>query len=191
MIATDREIIKAIIDGKDGEVVGSLYESILPNVRKYVMSNNGSAEDAFDIFQDALIVFFKLVVSRKFDADKYKIHGFIYTVTKNLWINKTKKQARALRWEKTNVHETREEPFLDLLISEEKKRLLESVFSTLGDKCVEILTLSIYQRLSMKEIAAKVGLPSEDAAKVKTYRCRKMLSEKVKADKHLLEQLRY
>ncbi len=191
MSKTDKEIIRAIRDGKDDEVVGSLYRDVLPNIRKYIYSNNGTNDDAFDIFQDALIVFYKLVMSGQFNDEKYKIHGFIYTICKNLWINQTKKNVSEQKWQKFKLKdEAFEEPILNVIISDEKSKALQDLFQSLGDKCVEILNLSIYQKLSMRKIAAKLGLVSEDAVKVKSHRCRKMLSEKVKSNPELLELLK-
>lgn len=188
---TDQEIIEAIYNGKDEEVVKSLYESVLPNVRRYICSNSGSPEDAFDLFQDALLVFYKLVATNKFDPEKYKIHGFILTVSKNLWINQMKKKARSLDWKKRKETDDLDETVLETLITEERKMVLDKVFQSLGDKCVEILTLFFYNRLSLKEIAIKLNYPSEEAVKVKSHRCRKLLSEKVKGDKYLFEQLQH
>ena len=187
---TDQEIIESIQQGKDKEVVKSLYDSVLPNIRKYVCSNNGTYEDAFDVFQDALLVFFKLVATGKFDADKYKVHGFIHTVSKNLWINHSKRKAHALNWEKRKERDDLDPTVLENLIGEERKSALAVAFQSLGEKCVEILTLFFYQKLSLKEIAEKIGNTSEEAVKVKSHRCRKALGDIIKSNKALTELLR-
>ena len=187
---SDQEILKAISKGQDTEAIDSLYKSVLPNVKKHVVNNGGSLDDAFDVFQEALMVFYKLAVSQKFESAKYKIHGFVFTISKNLWINQARKKASSQNWEKTREKEDFDSTVLDNLIDNERKTALELVFQTLGEKCTEILTLFFYNKLSLKEIAEKLGDRSEDAVKVKSHRCKKLLAEKIKGNKYLLEQLR-
>jgi RNA polymerase sigma factor (sigma-70 family) len=187
---SDKEIIEAINKGRDTEVIDSLYATVLPNVKKHVVGNGGSLDDAFDLFQEALMVFYKLAVAGKFDHLKYKVHGFIFTICKNLWINQMKKKSTSLNWEKKKEKEDFDDTVLDNIITTERKNALEQLFQTLGDKCVEILTMFFYHKLSMKEIAAKLGDTSEDAVKVKSHRCKKLLADKVKGNKYLMEQLR-
>jgi len=187
---SDQEIIEAINKGRDTEVIDSLYATVLPNVKKHVVGNGGSLDDAFDLFQEALMVFYKLAVTGKFDATKYKVHGFVFTICKNLWINQMKKKATSQNWEKKREKDGWDETILDNIITIERKTALDQLFQTLGDKCIEILTLFFYNKLSLKEIAEKLGDMSEDAVKVKSHRCKKLLAEKVKGNKYLMEQLR-
>jgi RNA polymerase sigma factor (sigma-70 family) len=187
---SDQEIIEAIVKGQDTDVIDSLYATVLPNVKKHVVGNGGSLDDAFDLFQEALMVFYRLAVTGKFDSTKYKVHGFVFTICKNLWINQMKKKATSQNWEKKREIEGFDETVLDNIISNERKAALDQLFQTLGDKCVEILTLFFYNKLSLKEIAEKLGDTSEDAVKVKSHRCKKQLADKVKGNKYLMEQLR-
>lgn len=187
---SDQEILEAICKGQDAEVIDSLYATVLPNVKKHVLTNGGTLDDAFDVFQDALMVFYKLAATRKFDADKYKVHGFVFTICKNLWINQMKKKASSFNWEKKREKERFDDTVLDNIITTERKVALDQLFQTLGEKCIEILTMFFYNRFSFREIAEKLGDMSEDAVKVKSHRCKKLLAEKIKGNKLLIEQLR-
>jgi RNA polymerase sigma factor (sigma-70 family) len=187
---TDSEILAAIRDGNDKNAIKSLYDSVLPNVEYFVCSNSGSHEDAFDVFQDALIVFYKQVASGNFDVAKYKIHGFVYTISKNLWINVAKKKGRAIKWEREQNKHEHESSFLEKVVDDERTMTLEKLFNSMDPKCVQLLTMSIYNKLSMREIAEKLGAVSEDTVKVQCHRCRKKLSELVKQNSSLLNILR-
>jgi len=188
---TDQEIIQAIRKGQDTEVIDTLYASLLPKVKKHVSSNGGSLDDAYDVFQDAIMVFYKLVINDKYDSEKYKVHGFVLTICKNLWINLIKKRASSLNREKSVERGEFEADVLDNLISQERKSALDQAFQALGEKCTEILVLFFYQKLSFKEIAQKLGDMSEDAVKVKSHRCKKQLADRIKGNERLTEQLRY
>lgn len=187
---SDQEIVQAIREGNDTKVIDSLYAKVLPTVKKHVCNNGGSVEDAFDIFQDALMVFYKLVVTEKYDGEKYKVHGFVFAISKNLWINLIKKRINSTKREKLVANEELEPSILENLIDSERKSTLDQVFQSMGEKCTEILTMFFYHRFSLKEIAQKLGDMSEDAVKVKSHRCKKLLGDKIKANKSLLEQLR-
>lgn len=187
---SDQEILQAIRQGQDTEVIKSLYVNLLPKVKKHVLANSGSLEDAYDVFQDGVMVFYKLVVTGKFDDDKYSIHGFVFTICKNLWINLVKKRASTQNREQNVEKDAFDQSVLENIIDTERAEALHQVFQSLGDKCTEIMTLFFYHRLSLKEIAEKLGDMSEDAVKVKNHRCKKMLTDKIRNNKQLIELLR-
>ena len=170
--------------------IKSIYDHVLPNVRRFIISNSGTAEDAMDIFHDALLVFFKLIVNHKYDSEKYKIYGFVYTLCRNLWINQAKKKSHFTKWSEAAPLEEWDESILEQLLTSEKLNLVQKLMQDLGDRCAEVLTLFMYHELSYKEIAVKMGFENENSAKVKAHRCRKALSEKIKSNKNLIEQLK-
>lgn len=188
---SDEEIIHAIRQGQDAKVIESLYATLLPKVKKHIRSNNGSLDDAYDVFQDAVMVFYRLVVTEKFDSSKYKIQGFVFTISKNLWVNLVKKRASTQNREQVVAGEELESSILDAIIRNEKKKAWDQVFELLGDKCKEILVMFYYHRFSLKEIAQKLGYTSEDSVKVKSHRCKKTLADVIKDNRYLMEQLRH
>lgn len=189
-LESDQEILKAIRNGQDKKAIEFLYATILPKVKKHVCANSGSLDDAYDVFQDAVMAFYRLVISERFDDSKYSVQGFMFTLCKNLWINLVKKRASTLSREQ-NVELNNHNPtVLENLISVEKKTALDNLFNSLGDKCTKILNLFYYQRLSIKEIAEKLGDMSEDAVKVKSHRCKKLLTDKIKGNESLIELLK-
>ncbi len=86
----DQDVIAAIKAGKDDKVLKALYSNLLPKISAYIRTNNGSNDEAFDVFQDAVVIFFKQVMTDKFDT-QYSVSAFIYSVSRNLWINRVKK----------------------------------------------------------------------------------------------------
>ena len=187
---SDQEILHAILKGKDTEVIESLYATVLPKVKKHVCNNGGSLDDAYDVFQEAIMVFYKVVVSNRFDHEKYNIHGFLHTICKNQWINLVKKRINSQNRESKVEKDNPESTALEEIISIERKNAMNQLFDSLGDKCAEILTLFFQQQLSLKEIALKLGNMNEDAVKVKSHRCRKLLTERIRGNQPLIELLR-
>jgi RNA polymerase sigma factor (sigma-70 family) len=179
----DKEIIEAIRTGTNDKALKMLYQQVFPLIKKYICSNSGFLADAEDVFQDALVIFYKYIKTGKYNA-KYEVASFIFTVGKNIWINKVKKESRNIRLEKSfEMPDT--DNVMDDLITKEREKIVADAMSKLGPRCQELLILSNFEKLSMKEIAAKMGFENEDAAKTRKYKCMQRLMAIVKNDPNL------
>ena len=188
MIHSDKEILAAI-QRSDDRVLEYLYKQVLPKVKKYVIKNNGSDDDARDVFQDAVVIFYKYVKEGRFNVE-HDIAGFIFSVGRNLWINTAKRRGKviALNDEASQINDT--ENFSDELMTREREEYILKLFSALGNSCKQILLYSIYDKFSMKEIKEKMGFTSENVAKTKNYKCKQRLIELVKNNASIEDFLR-
>jgi len=94
---TDQEIIHQLKKGNEA-CLKQLYQH-LGMIKGLVLKNNGNEEDALDIFQEAVIVFYKNVMSGGFEL-KGKISSYLYEVSRRLWLNqlnRRRKIGRALQ----------------------------------------------------------------------------------------------
>ncbi len=186
---TDKEIIVSIQEGKNQHVLNALYKRTLPKVKSLIRKMNGGEDDALDIFQEAVIVFYREVKLNKMKEDT-NIDGFIYTVARNLYLNKLRVTNRqesfdyseeALYAEKPSV-----ERHLEMKDSEnEMMKLLES----LGDKCKELLKALIFDELDYQEVALKLGFASGDVVKTQKHRCKKKLEKMLEENPVLYKKL--
>jgi RNA polymerase sigma factor (sigma-70 family) len=185
------EILKCIKSGEHNKALSYLYETTLKKVRQYIMKNKGSKDDANDIFQDSVIIFFNQVRNNKFD-EKYDIDAFIFSVSRNLWIDKIRRDSKMVNYEFPDQfkNESDNKNHLDDLITKEKSSAMHTVFNKLDEKCKKILSYVIYDKLSMKQICEKMGYSSEDVAKTNHYRCKQALTKIVKNDIDLVNLLR-
>ena len=62
---TDQELIDQLKKGNEN-CLQQLYQHI-GMVKSWVEQNNGNEDDAFDVFQQAIIVFYKNVMSGNYD----------------------------------------------------------------------------------------------------------------------------
>lgn len=180
---SDSEILDAVQDsaGKYQKVLEYLYHQVLPKVENYVLKNSGNKDDAFDAFQDAMLAFCKYVRLNKFNKD-YSVSGFIYSVAKNIWINKARKNKKLVLTEITEMSENEPDSQnpLNYLITDERKKEIKKMFDMLGEKCRKLLRMSIYQEMSGKEICKKLGFASENGVKTQKYKCKKKLLQIMK-----------
>lgn len=187
----DKVIIESIRKGANNVALEYLYDISLKKVRQYILKNNGSKDDASDIFQDAVIVLFNHIRLNKFN-EAYSIDAFIYSVARNLWIDKVRRDKKFTKYDSPDDYaaiasDTNE---LDSLIQKEKSAAMKTVFNLLDEKCQNILTYVIYEKRSMKEIKDLMGYSSEDVAKTNHYRCKQYLTRLVKSNPSLVDLLR-
>jgi RNA polymerase sigma factor (sigma-70 family) len=182
---SDEAVLEAIRKGDD-RVLTHLYKHVLPKIKAYILKNNGSEDDAKDIFQDSVLVFYKYVKQDKFNPAN-EIAGFIFSISRNLWINQAKKMNRVVELT-DNMEFT--DSFADDLMTKEREEFVVTMFSKLGDTCKQILLYSIYHKFSMKEIKEKMNFTSENVAKTKNYKCKQRLISLVKENASVENMLR-
>ena len=186
---TDDEILNAIKNGQSGDVLNYLYQNIQPKIKAHVLQNNGDEEEAQDIFQDAVIAFYKYVRMNQFKEGN-SVTGFIYSISKNLWINRVKQKNKIVgNIEKHENNFMEENDFFSQTISNERADKIQEILSQLGERCKELLTYSIYNRMTMEEISVKMGFNNANTAKTKHYKCKQRLIQLVKENTHLKEFL--
>ena len=165
--------MNAIEKGEDQKVLSFLYTDILPKVKRFIIKNQGTMEEAKDIFQEAVIRFYDSVKQGQFRGTS-SISTYIFTIGRNLWINEVKKNNRYIRNQFPDIEDSSID-FLEDIISREKIEAVNQLLRQLGDGCEKLLKYSIYDNLSMKEICEKMGYSSEDIAKTYNYRCKQKL----------------
>jgi RNA polymerase sigma factor (sigma-70 family) len=135
------------------------------------------------------MIFYKQVKTDKF-KEEYEIAGFIYSVSRNLWINRVKQKNRNVSMPETLHYESTEPGLLEGLITKEREAYIMNMLSELGERCKELLLNSIYHKFSMKEICEKMGFGTEDAAKTRNYKCKQKLIALVKDNPTVKDLLR-
>ena len=171
-------VIEAIRNNNNSKAINVLYSQLLPDVKRYIRSNNGKDEDAEDIFQDALVVLYDYIKTGRYN-ESHSMAGFVMTICRNLWINKAKRDKWQIGLNK--VADIAEDVNVnDVLIHKERETLVHESMAKLGPRCQELLILSNFEKLSMKEIVSRMGFENENAAKTRKYKCMQRLIEIVK-----------
>ena len=186
--SSDSKIIDAIQSGNDDDALQLLYKTALPNITRFILRNNGDREEAKDIFQDSVIALYNTIKLGKYDASK-QIDAFLFHVAKNLWINRIKKKNRQFNIEDAEEQITHETPYA-IITTSEKQLAIEGLMEKIGGPCREIMRLVMYEKKTMKEIAAKMGLAGENVAKTTHYKCKQKLAAMIYANKNLVYLLK-
>lgn len=191
MTEQEKKIIRSIQTGANSIALQYLYDVSLKKVRLYIFKNNGSKEDANDIFQDAVIVLFNQIRLDKFN-ENHSIDAFIYAVARNLWIDKVRRDKKFTSFDSNSdyLNRSSDTDHLEYLIQKEKSSAMQQVFNLLDEKCQKILQFVIYEKRTMKEIKELMGYSSDDVAKTNHYRCKQYLSKLVKSNTRLVDLLK-
>jgi RNA polymerase sigma factor (sigma-70 family) len=173
-VMSDEEIVKRIKKG-DESALDYLYKKNYRVILRYVLSNNGTTDEAKDLFQDALIVFWEKVRSGELVLTS-KISTFVFSICKNLW---HKELNRKSRLSGASEHEPGESYDHD---AEERLNIVLSAISKMGETCKKVLMLYYFDKLSMQDIAIELGFANADTAKTKKYKCKSELEKLIKQE---------
>lgn len=168
----DSEILAKISKG-DESALDFLYKKYYRMMTKLVISNSGTEDEARDVYQDALIVFWEKARSGNLVMTS-KISTFIYSICLNLWRKELERKSRLSNEEKDDVE------YQDME-SDERERIIRECINELGDTCRRILMYYYFDGMSMNDIAEKLGYANTDTAKTKKYKCKKRLDDLVKS----------
>ncbi len=187
MKIVEEHIPDLIRNQQDKEVIDHLYIELFPTVKKYICSNKGNAADAYDVFQDAIIYFYKQISNNTFDA-KYTVYGYLYRLAKNRWINKLNKDKK-IDFNSDIINEQTKDLSYNKTTEEDlDQNILNKFLTHIGNRCVELLTHRIYSNLMFEDIVIRMEFKSEAAAKMSFKRCREKLVEVIKSNPSLVNQ---
>lgn len=181
------ELLKQyILNNEDEKAVDLLYERVLPQIKRYVKRNSGNNEDALDVFQEAVVIFYKTFIEGKKEL-KENMFGYAFTIAINCW---RKNMKQKLVTTSIDEHELENK-----ITVEERKRTgsgktAKILLEKLGDKCKDLLSLSIFSDISQEDIMVRLEFNSVGAVKMQFKRCKKKLMEMAKEHPQLINELR-
>ena len=165
-------LAEALRSGKD-QALEEIYKKAFPIVRRHIIKNSGSAEEAKDIFQDGLHQLLRKIYNKDID-NNIELIPYLLGICKNLWLKRLNK----IRISATSPDDTldvfpqeqEEEVYSETLIS-----LVHHYLSETGNKCKSILTAYYFRNMTMKEISVQLGYKTEASAKNRKYSCLQVL----------------
>ena len=174
------EMLKILLLSNREKAFEHLYEQAFPPVARFISRMGGDFNDAKDIFQDALIVFYEKTVGESVIIN-VSAPAYVLGIAKHLW-------SRKFRQPQNNV--SLDEMGKDIAIPEDlyaqqdwSTRLLKYL-EMAGKKCMDMLQGFYYQNMNMQEIADTFGYGSVRSATVQKYKCLEKVREHVKASDH-------
>lgn len=155
----------------DKKAVETIYRENYNMIQALIINNNGSSDDAKDIFQEAMIVLYEKVRSGTIELN-CQIKTFVYSVARRLWLKRLQQQNRysapgdsmetlVAVEEDLEEHEQRDVEF----------EMMDKAINSLGEPCKSLLEAYYLQKQNMQVIAASFGYTNADNAKNQKYKC--------------------
>ena len=142
-----------ILDNRS-DYIDSLYNSCFEKVKKMVMSNSGTEDDAHDIFQDAFIILFKKCREENFVLSCHPC-TYLFSTSYNRWLKELKRRGKAMQDKPELTDENMDD---EVNAHTERERLVAKHFLLLQERCRQILQFGCIEGLPGKEVAEKLGL---------------------------------
>ncbi|WP_426671029.1 RNA polymerase sigma factor [Mucilaginibacter sp. McL0603] len=149
----------------------SLYKSTFPAVAKYTSKMGGSFDEAKDIFQDALVIYYEKAVARSLSVQTNE-KAYLMGIAKHLWLKKHHANSKQVPLEGFDVESEAE--------AQPSGNKILSFLQTAGKKCMELLRSFYYDGVPLTEVAESFGFSGVRSATVQKYKCLEKVRETVK-----------
>ncbi|MFY0599430.1 MAG: sigma-70 family RNA polymerase sigma factor [Cyclobacteriaceae bacterium] len=176
-MSSDQHLIDSLITG-DQKTLTKVYEANYSYIEKMVLKNSGTADDARDIYQEAMLIFYKNIVKPEFSLTS-TIKTYLYGISWRLWMKKISQRKELT----INQDEEYIDAFDFELVSKDPDETLNRVVELLkqhGKNCLEILTRIYFDNQSFDHVANALGYASGQVVREQKYRCIKRVREGIK-----------
>lgn len=180
------------IRNHDSCLLKYVYDTYYPIIEGYITRNQGSREQARDVFQDAMIIIYRRIRSDELELS-CKFGTYLYAICKNIWIQERKKdllRTEKLRQQALVVNDPG--PADDPLLQNHLTNLFNKHFEDLSKDCQKILSM-YFNNFSVEEIRAEMNYKDLHHTADRKYRCKKSLINRIVNDplfKRLKNELR-
>jgi len=174
-----QEYVEGIKNGNP-QVIRGIYEKYHQAIVHLVETNNGTKDDAQDVFQEGLVLFYQKANQPDFQLTSTFLTYF-YAICKYIWYNRLRKKSN---------HEVTLDDKMILMLKEENADLFEKseryflyrkMFLKLGADCQQVLDLFL-QKISMEKIMKQMGYGSISYTKKRKFLCKEKLIKLIQND---------
>ena len=169
-IEQDQLLLKGLAEN-DKKSIETIYRLNYTMIQTFVLNNNGSVDDARDIFQESMVVLYEKSKAPTFSLT-CQIRTYVYSICRRLWL----KRLQALSKFSIQVESLEETIPVDEEVEEHEKVnndfiLMEHAMGKIGEPCKSLLDAYYLQKKNMQEIAIEFGYTNADNAKTQKYKC--------------------
>ena len=167
---TEQALLKGLANN-DSKAIETIYKDNFTMVQSFILHNNGSYDDARDVFQEAMIALYEKAQSESFVLT-CQIKTYVYSICRRLWLKRLQQLGRY-----SNQVDSLEEtvPVEEDLDIHEKRNaefaIMDRAMGSLGEPCKSLLEGYYLKKMGMLELAAEFGYTNADNAKNQKYKC--------------------
>ncbi len=166
----EQALLKGLAEN-DTKAIETIYKDNFNMVQTYILNNNGSYDDARDIFQEAMIALYEKAQSESFVLT-CKINTYVYSICRRLWLKRLQQLGRYSNQvdgleetvqveEDLEIHEKRNTDFV----------IMERALNSLGEPCRSLIEGFYIKKMDMQALSKEFGYTNADNAKTQKYKC--------------------
>lgn len=169
--SNEQALLKGLANN-DTKAIDTIYKDNFGMIQAFILNNNGTYDDARDIFQEAMITLYEKAKSESFVLT-CQIKTYVYSVCRRLWLKRLQQAGRFVLQSEAVVEDL--VPVEEDLDFHERRNaefsIMERALNSLGEPCKSILEAYYLKKQDMNEIAASFGYTNADNAKNQKYKC--------------------
>ena len=155
----------------DSKAVETLYKSHFTMIQHFVENNNGSFDDARDVFQEAMIALYEKVQLDSFVLT-CQIKTYLFSICKHLWLKRLQQMGKY----SSPLSENEESISIEMDMGQIEKKdaafaIMDRALNSLGEPCKSLLEGYYLNKKGMQELASEFGYTNADNAKNQKYKC--------------------
>ena len=168
---TNEQALLKGLANNDSKAIDTIYKDNFNMVQTFILHNNGSYDDARDIFQEAMIALYEKAQTESFVLT-CQIKTYVYSICRRLWLKRLQQMGRYSN-QVDNLDET--VPVEEDFEIHEKRNaefaIMDRAMGSLGEPCKSLLEGYYIKKMGMQELAAEFGYTNADNAKNQKYKC--------------------
>jgi len=170
-ITEQEKIAFKAIGNNEREAIELVYKENYGLIQHFVVYNNGTEDDARDIFQEAMMVLYEKSKQPDFELT-CQIKTYLYSVSRRLWLKKLQ-HARRIETQIENFDNVVavEEDLEDHEKLTQQYLIMRTAMGKIGEPCKSLIEAFYVHHKNMQEIAGFFGYTNADNAKNQKYKC--------------------
>ncbi|MCA1755841.1 MAG: sigma-70 family RNA polymerase sigma factor [Bacteroidales bacterium] len=172
---SDKKLIEGIRRGDD-YTLNYLYNNYFDLIRNHIIKNSGTEDDAYDIFQDAMVALFKKVSENHIELTT-DLKGYLFIIARNMWSI----QLRRVRRISQKEVDVADEDDISSLLDTPIEQIVQRSFLKLDPECRKVLELHM-EGHDYDHIARVMNYKSEGYARRKKYLSKETLLKIIRKD---------
>lgn len=175
-VNTEQQLLAALAAG-ERSATERIYQQNYHIINGWLIKNGGTAADAADLFQEAMVILFGKAEDANFRLT-CSIGTYLFAISKHLWYKKLQRQNREPDFLRGNAGPEDDDfgvAYEDDISAHREREThyeqLNSALEQIGEPCRSLLQAFYHNDKSMQEIAADFGYTNPDNAKTQKYKC--------------------
>jgi len=151
----------------------TLYEEGFHGVAQYVARRGGTLEEAEDVFQDALILYYEKMRDGSLELHQRE-SAYLFGIARYLWNKRYRESMRYTSLDNLMADfegGVEGEPWAERSEQQVAMKRIVRLLQHAGKRCMRLLTAYYYERLDMDNVASRFGFSGKRSATVQKFKC--------------------